>query len=290
MSYVPVRGVDPARAQTFAQFVGFPRSGHSLIGALIDAHPRAIVAHELDAMGLFRGGLSYAQIARLIARNARAFADNGKWWNGYSYAVDGVSSSDQSPQVIGDKKGDWAARWSAATPGLLDRVLKSSAPHPRWLLVTRAPEDNIATMTLRRGGAYDRIRIKAASDGVSAGPAVDAAQADGTLPTGASDAMIADYRSLCDAIADMKTRIPPENWLEIGYEAFTQDPVAGLRRIADFLKLNAEDDWLNAASALVHAGRSRSRDRLSWTDAQIQDVDELTTQFDFLKRYERVGA
>ena len=29
-------------------FIGYPRSGHSLVGSLIDAHQHAVVAHEVD--------------------------------------------------------------------------------------------------------------------------------------------------------------------------------------------------------------------------------------------------
>src|SRR6056297_1246638 len=43
--------------EAFVQFVGFPRSGHSLIGSVLDAHPHAIISHELDTMGLIKKGL-----------------------------------------------------------------------------------------------------------------------------------------------------------------------------------------------------------------------------------------
>ena len=46
------------RVNSFVQFLSFPRSGHSLIGSLLDAHPNAIVSHELDAMGLVHKGFS----------------------------------------------------------------------------------------------------------------------------------------------------------------------------------------------------------------------------------------
>jgi hypothetical protein len=31
-------------------FIGYLRSGHSLIASLLDAHPNAIATHELDAL------------------------------------------------------------------------------------------------------------------------------------------------------------------------------------------------------------------------------------------------
>jgi len=34
----------------FVMFVGFPRSSHSLVGSLLDAHPEACIAHEMDVL------------------------------------------------------------------------------------------------------------------------------------------------------------------------------------------------------------------------------------------------
>lgn len=279
------RTFDPKKIECFAQFLGFPRSGHSLVGALIDAHPDARISHELDAMGLYRAGMSFPSIARLIDSNSQSFATHGKWWNGYKYAIDLPAYEDRQPSVVGDKKGDWAVRWCAKTPGLLHRFLQSGVPQPKWLLVVRPPEDNIATMTLRRGGLYDRLRIKASAAGGSAGEAIKQAQADGRLPTEVSDEMISDYRSLCEGIAAMQELIPRDQWLLVDYDAFTAEPREGLQRIADFLGLDPAADWLAAASAAVHPpGKSRSRNRLKWSDAQIQAVADLKTQFNFLAR------
>ena len=36
--------------ETFVMFIGYPRSGHSLVGALLDAHPEVIIAREYDIL------------------------------------------------------------------------------------------------------------------------------------------------------------------------------------------------------------------------------------------------
>ena len=283
--------VNASAARCFAQFLGFPRSGHSLVGALIDAHPSARISHELDAMGLFRAGMKYSSIARLIDRNAQSFAANGKWWNGYNYSIafneNEAATRSTSPAVIGDKKGDWAVRWCASTPGLLEQFLASGVPQPKWLLVVRAPEDNIATMTLRRGGLYDRLRIEASETGSSASESIAHAQASGQLPTAISDEMIDDYRSLCEGIAGMQRLIPQDQWLVIDYDAFTAAPRLGLEEIARFLGLESNERWLEAATAAVHPpGRSRTRTKLHWNQSQKQAVKALRAQFDFVANEE----
>ena len=36
--------------QAFLMFIGYPRSGHTLVRSLLDAHPNMIVANELDVI------------------------------------------------------------------------------------------------------------------------------------------------------------------------------------------------------------------------------------------------
>ena len=37
--------------QTLVEFIGFPRSGHTLVSSLLDAHPHVIIANEFDIIG-----------------------------------------------------------------------------------------------------------------------------------------------------------------------------------------------------------------------------------------------
>jgi len=68
-------------------FVGYPRTGHSLIGSLLDAHPRIVIAHELDALELFQWGFSQRQVFHLLLENSRKMAAAGRSHHGYSYGV-----------------------------------------------------------------------------------------------------------------------------------------------------------------------------------------------------------
>ena len=37
--------------ETFVLFIGYPRSSHSLVGAILDAHPEIIIPHEYNLLG-----------------------------------------------------------------------------------------------------------------------------------------------------------------------------------------------------------------------------------------------
>ncbi len=289
------RGVD-----SLVQFVGFPRSGHSLIGSLLDAHPRACIAHELDLMGLVDAGFSQPQLLALVRQNARAFTRHGRWWNGFSYAVDAKADGAAEPRgaaVLGDKKGDWAVRRFLADPRTLERLRASVSLRARWILVTRDPFDNIATLSLRRGGAYDRLRIAHAGQGGQGGQggkggfreALHRAQRAGDIAAAASDDMIDDYASLCDGVERLCASVEARDWYQIVYERFTAAPSDSVTALFDFCALAPLPDTVAAASALVKPG-SRSRASVAWTDAQLARVHGLIERHDFLSAYRAADA
>lgn len=275
------------RSERFVQFVGFPRSGHSLIGAVIEAHPDAVIAHELDVMGLINKRVPLPIIHGLIARNNAEFGAAGRWWNGLTYDIPSGERAATQPVVIGDKKGDWAARWCARDPDLLEAANRRLGRRSQWILVVRHPLDNIATMSLRKGRLYDRLRIAAAEGGGASdfGSALKRAQAEGGIPAEALDEMIEDYDALCASTEKMRQQTPARNWHEIAYEEFVAQPVDAIENLFGFLGLRSLDGLIHAAAAIVRPG-GRSRDKVSWSADQLQSVAAIVERYPFLHRYE----
>lgn len=263
--------------ETFVQFAGFPRSGHSLIGALLDAHPAALVSHELDAMGLVANGLGRRSILALIRRNSSEFMQSGRYWNGFSYVLEGWHNGrSAAPRVVGDKKGDWAVRRCQSDPGLLDRLHRTMRMPCKWILVVRNPFDNIATMSMRRGGAYDRARIGAA-DGREFRERL---ATDPDIPRDAADAMIDDYLDLCRGVASLKAAVAPGDWHEVAYDRFSRAPVEELAAILGFLRLDGDPAFLRDAAALVRPTSGGAP--VAWTEAQKDRVRAAIAEFPFL--------
>src|SRR5213594_4458109 len=96
--------------QTYCMFIGYPMSGHSLIGALLDAHPNIVIAHELDVLRHIEEGFNKRQIYDLLLENSQISAEagrvSGRKSNVYSYAVPNQwQGRFEKLRVIGDKKG-----------------------------------------------------------------------------------------------------------------------------------------------------------------------------------------
>src|SRR5918999_2019352 len=111
--------------RTYCTFIGCPRTGHSLIGSLLDAHPRMIIAHEMDVLIFLQHGFSRNQIFHLLLENSKKMAAAGRRHSGYSYEVPNQwQGGFEKIQVLGDKKGAHTAMGFYREPGLLD-VLRS---------------------------------------------------------------------------------------------------------------------------------------------------------------------
>ena len=90
----------------YCMSVGYPRSGHTLVGSLLDTHPEIVIAHELDALRYVRLGFRRGQLYHLILETSHAFTEAGRVWTGFDYRVPtGWQERVRLLRVIGDKKG-----------------------------------------------------------------------------------------------------------------------------------------------------------------------------------------
>ncbi len=116
---------DPfASVQTLLLIIGNARSGSTLVGSVIDAHPQAVVANETTASATFWRDTSRATILGEIQENSRRNRESGRQSEGYTYQVKKEIDSGRSLTVMGDKI------WNPATLLLQGSRSRSSTPHP----------------------------------------------------------------------------------------------------------------------------------------------------------------
>jgi hypothetical protein len=140
-----------AQVERFCLFVGYPRSGTTLVGSLLDAHPDVVVATELDVLRYVGLGLRRDQLFSLILRRQREFAAAGQRWTGYDYAIPGqYQGTYDRLRVIGDKRAGQSTNQLRERPELLDRLRNAVGVPIRVFHVFRSPYDTAATMAHRR--------------------------------------------------------------------------------------------------------------------------------------------
>ncbi len=255
-TYLRARAAGPTfdDVRTVCLFLGYPRSGHSLVGSLIDAHPNAIIAHELNALDYVARGFSRTQLYLLLLDNSRRFARRGRRWSGYDYAVPGQWQGRYARlEVIGDKKGGGTTKSLRRSPELLDRLRSVVVVPVRFIHVIRNPYDNISTMARRSRRSLEKT--------------------------------IEAYFGLCRTVADVKTRLDPGSVFDLRYEALITDPAARLRDLCGFLGLEVTAAYLDACAAIVFGAPRQTRFDLPWPAAALRTVADRIAQFPMLTGY-----
>lgn len=243
--------------KTYVMFIGYPRSGHSLIGALMDAHPNMIFAHELDALKFVNVGYTKKQIYYLLLSNSRSSAQAGRKWDRFSYKVPNQWQGDfKELQVIGDKKGEGSTLRLRENPELLSRLRNTIATDIKFIHVVRNPFDNISTMAAKVEWLKENLEDS-----------------------------IKYYFSLCKSVKEIKKQIKNDDFFELKHESFLEDPKAHLKELSHFVEMEAPEDYLNDCSGIVYKSPHKSRHRVEWSQELIDIVEKRIEEFPFLSGY-----
>lgn len=250
----PARAADFAAISSYCMFIGYPRSGHSVVGSLLDAHEHMLVAHELNALRFVEAGCTRAELFWLLAENSRRFAAHGRQWGDYRYEVPGQWQGRYNTlEVIGDKKGGSSSMLLGRKPGLLAALRRLVPERLRVLHVTRNPYDNIATM--------------ARKDTRDLGKAIGL------------------YFELCEVNRRVAAAAGAGNVMHMRSEDLIGDPAGALRSLAAFLGVAAPADWLAACARTVAPSPHRSRDATAWPAPARARIEAGIAEFGFLHGY-----
>ncbi len=240
--------------QTYCMFIGHARSGHSLVGSLLDAHPDIAIAHELHVLRLLEAGFAERQIRRLILENSRFHARYRRRWGRYRYEVPGQwQGRYRYLRVIGDKRARESGRLFACAPELLDRLQKHIRLAIRYIHVVRNPFDNIATISIKHEKTLNEA--------------------------------ITEYFLLCRTVRWVRREVGEESVFEMRHEDLVASPVPELARLCAFLGVSAPDEYLAACAGIVFPAPRLSRGTVAWTQSAIDRVRREGSQYNFLRRY-----
>jgi hypothetical protein len=247
---------DFASVRSFLLFVGHPRSGHSLVGALVDAHPNAVVAHELDVLKYVEAGFGRDQLFTLLVGHQESRAAGGlRSGSGYTYEVpDQWQGRYERIDVIGDKKGGRSTARLAERPELFDRLGATVDVPVKLVQVVRNPYDNIATMYRR-------------------GPRIPLAEHAAT------------YFRLAATVRDLRKRVDDDHFHELRLEDLIDDPTTSLRRLTDFLGLEPAPGYLAASAGIVFPTGRRTRTDAPWTSELLELVATEASAYPNLDGY-----
>lgn len=238
----------------FGLFIGYPRSGHTLVAALLDAHDHMTFANGLDAAQYLVRGLSARDVAALMIWNSLRFTRHGRRSNGYSYAVpDGWHGRWKELRVVGDKSGDLLSDHLRRDPDLLSIVMAKLASRARFVHVVRNPYDCIASMSSRGG-----IGLRAAADA---------------------------FFELCEANAAARQSIPARAIIDIWLENLIAQPRSTLNALCAFFGQECSESYVQGCARLIFQSAHRSSLSARWEPESVQDIARRMQAFPWFDGY-----
>ena len=269
------------QVKKFLFFLSNGRCGSSIIGALLDAHPHVVVAHEahfIKEVPKYIGSKEklfnelYAKSATKTREKAIvqgwSLKINNSWQGSYDKFID----------VIGDKDGAALASLYSKDKEkfrkyylvLLNTTLKMPI---RVIHAIRNPFDTIATRALVRSKSasnYAMIKAKNATRKISAR----------VLQT-----YIDNEFRLYNRAEELIGLHGRDNILDVHNCDLVADPKAAFSKIFDFLGVQTTEEYLDTCAGTIFKSVSKSRSRLEWTPQQIEMVEERMKNHDMLSRY-----
>jgi hypothetical protein len=239
--------------RTFCLFVGYGRSGHSAVGAMLDAHPQAAIAHELHAVKRFFDGVPrdvlFDEIFALAQQQAREGRYATRAGGGrYAHNLPGQAKADASGiTVIGDKKGA-GTTWELARRGIehLEDFKAYIRVPVRILHVIRNPFDIVAA-----GLALGREH----------------------------------FAQTVAVVSRIRERSGGEDWCDVYYEDLIARPDEEIRRIVTFLGLPIDAEHLARSAEYLYREPHLRRHEIEWPEGTRAMVAELIPRYEYLSRY-----
>ena len=266
--------------KNFTIFLGHPRSGHSVIGAALDAHPNACIANEANALYHLStvDPFKDTEMERTMdyLYNHRRNAINHKWstkhWDalGFDYYIPGQNVNDESLYVIGDKKAGGSIRaikkYGFGFVRNFIENLKSIDIGMKFIVVIRNPFEVITSLYTR---------------GLMAGITPRA-------QPGKLHKMIQYYEENCKVLESV---LPLVDYHMIYHEDFVLDSRQHMVDLLRFLELEPSDAYLDRCCAVFWTKARKGRNDVldQWTVKNREKVFRVMNEFEFLCRYRELG-
>lgn len=239
--------------QTFVLFIGYSRSGHSLVAALLDAHPNIVISHELHAVKHLKAGSAFPEVARAVQLNSYYFNHYGRGYTGYDYRVPGQHQGRCTElRVLGDKKANGTCRALLKDPELV-RWLERVIPVPvTFIHVIRNPWDNIASKASRTG-----MSLKGAAE---------------------------SYVRNATAIDALRRRYP-ERIVDVYLDELSAAPAEVLRRVVARLGVDPDESYIGDCASIVFQSPRKTRRNVDWSPGLRARIAQELRRIEHLSRF-----
>jgi len=238
------------KIEKFVVFVGHAHSGHSIVGALIDAHQDAAISNHVNVPKLILDhNLTKTEILKVVLYHSLNNDKNDAWINtGYNYQTYGNQGKTKSPIVIGDKQGGASTRIIRNNPEVLLALKKIFKEQLHLIFVHRNPLDNIA--------AFSHYM-------------------DEELSTKHVDR----YFENLETVGNIKNLIDLDNWFQLDHKQFSINPENTMKKIFGFLNLSIDQLFIDRITEIVNSKPNKRRDSVDWNPLMLKTIQAKLNEY-----------
>lgn len=237
-------------------FIGHGRTGHSLVGSLLNAHPQMVVSHELHALNYINSPflLTQEQLFALILHRDDEFTNQGREWVKYKYDITGARQGEfEEIRVIGDKKGGDSSSILRSNPELLQNLREMLDVPIRVIHVVRNPFDTIASQRQLWEKSWNQL-----TDG---------------------------YFSDADTVEGVHGQLSSDEFYRMTYDEFVADTPGILSELCDFLGVNPSQKYLESCDDFVFDSPKQTRYEVDWPEETLTRIKIKKDDYSWLEGY-----
>jgi hypothetical protein len=253
-------------------FIGFGRSGHSIVGQIVNAHPNALIADEANIFEDLGTEPTLQQTLNYLIERDRAFAL--RWYNKDSplhrgdplrrllkprgkrrnFHFPGLSQGFvKLPSVVGNSKAGYTTRHVAEAPQLVPRFERAVGLPMKFVSLVRNPYDMIASGMRRRAAAFDDI-------------------------CSGFEHMASMLKSSLETLSEYPV-------LQLRQEDLLTDTDAEIDRLFSFLELPTSSEFKRIVRERLFSAPDRSRHKVPEVMQNRKRIDTLIESYDFFDGY-----
>ena len=289
--YKPLTKEELDGIESFVLFIGYARSGHSIIGSMMDAHPDIMIAHEYFIFKKWNEqkklGIDLLNKDKLLNElYKKSFSDQseglrtaGSITKGYTLQVkNSWQGRFRNLRVIGDKSGGTTSLIFHQSPQTTTKhfqeMVKTVGIPIKLFHVIRNPYDIIATEALYRDGPNHNVK----------------SDYNETHKMDNSKGLWFAARYLFDCVSAVHQikndwKLTDDNLLEIYSEEFLVNPKPVIQSICTFLNLDCPAGYVQQCYDKTYKKVSRTRDRVVWPADLREWIESSMKKYDFLRGY-----
>ena len=293
--------------EKFVFFIGYPRSGHSIVGSLLDAHPHMVIAHEFKLFKKLANDMSHHSSQQLLQSKQQLFnalykasvrdstvgvRTEHRDAKNYTLSLDSpwLGRYDGYVSVVGEKTGGITASTFSESPEKFKEIYETlertvGVPIKAFHCV-RNPYDMVAT-----GAMYELSRKKHDPRFVSAFKSNMSKLQDAEFDKARFDneKVLERYVNVIDklasAVVETTELMGSDNVLELHNSDLVDDPWAALTKICSFLDIECPPDYLKSCSDKVFKSVSKSRELVVWPQTLRNEMEAMMDRYQFFHRY-----